>query len=219
MALSDRVVVLKAEPGPHRRDRRPARPAAAAARRRRRRSARSSTACTGSSREVRTMAAAPGAAAARARSGWCSACSSTCGRRPAGARTSTSSAARSGYELDDLLPVTEAAKRLGPRDDRVGRHRADRGGPRAGRGGGAGAQAPPARSGCEAAPHRGDPRGARSRKRRPRAQAASSSSSCSEHFSPVEARAPARDRARLGALRRGVRLRPRHRGVRPARPE
>ena len=79
VTLSDRVVVLKANPGRIADIRRPARPAAAAPRRRRRPCARRWTACTACSPEMRKNdgRVVIGSRCRTRRSGWSSACSST----------------------------------------------------------------------------------------------------------------------------------------------
>ena len=120
-----------------------------------------------------------------------------------------------GLELDDLLPVTEAAKQLGLVKIASGDIELTSEGRRAGGGGSAraqGAAAPPAVRAAPAAPHSGSAAGGGRRAALPKRDFLDL---LEEHFSPTEAETPARHRARLGAVRRAVRLRPRHRGVRP----
>ena len=114
VSLSDRVVVLKANPGRIAAVGRPAEPAAAAAAPTPPRARSGGPHVRPSGLRRGDMTARHHRSRCRTRpSGWSWACSSTCGRCPGGRRTSTSSADPLGYQLDDLLPVTEAAKRLG----------------------------------------------------------------------------------------------------------
>ena len=111
--------------------------------------------------------------------------------------------------------MTEAAKRLGLVTIASGRHRAHRGRARAGGGGGARAQAAAAAA-PRAAPC-SSPRSARALEEadgRPRATPGVPGAACR---STSRRRRPSASshRARLGPLRRALRLRPRRRGIRP----
>ncbi len=207
VAMSDRVVVHEGQPGTDRRQPSTSRPAAAAPRGRARGAARRSTACTACSRERKRMPRHP-EPLPHAPIGMVLGLLEHLREAPGGREDLYKLGGPLGYELDDLLPVTEAAKRLGLVRVAAGDIELTEAGRALAAAGGERAQEAAWARRLDGLPLIAEIRARWRARQRGRARQAAVPEAAGAALLSGRGRAPAPDRARLGPLRRDLRLRP-----------